>query len=183
MNWEDISAVKQRFRELEQQVEWLTNLVANLVREGVVTDKVDYDKGLAEVKMDGFEEGLVSVMAPWAQRAGGVKDWDPPSSGERVLMLSPNGNPKRGIIIPGGWSNKNPAPDNQGGNRTIVVTGDVNIKAGGSINLEAGDALNIKAPLVSIEGDRIQHNEKNIGHTHIHSGVVPGGGTTGPPVP
>lgn len=133
MNEDDVRAIVRRFGEMEAQIERLNVKIANLVREGRVTDEIDYDTGLAEIEAD----GLPSRKIPWAQRAGGVKDWDPPSPGERVVVFAPGGDVERAIAFPGGWTDENPAPDNKGGNRTIVAAGDVSITAGGKITLTA----------------------------------------------
>jgi len=74
---------------------------------------------------------------------------------------------------------------------------------GGSATIDA-PSVSIKAPSISMEGDvevagsftlqggaggamnitssALTHNGKNIGNTHTHSGIQPGGGNTGVPV-
>lgn len=107
-------AVARRFAELEAAIEDLNRRLTNVVREGRVTD-VDYAGAVATVDMD----GLPSRQMPWIQRAGDVKDWDPPTVGERVTVVSPTGDPALGMVFPGGWSNDNPAPHDRGGERFI----------------------------------------------------------------
>jgi hypothetical protein len=51
----------------------------------------------------------------------------------------------------------------------------VTIKVGG-VNVEVSDAG------VAISGGKVTHQTKNIGSSHIHGGVVPGGGLTDVPV-
>lgn len=43
-----------------------------------------------------------------------------------------------------------------------------------------GSGASIQGPL-AVTGGSVTHNSKNIGSTHAHSGVAPGGGTTGAP--
>lgn len=195
MHPDDSRAIVRRFRELEAQIERLKRQIGNVVREGRVTE-VDFERGLAEVQMD----GLASRMIPFVQRAGsGVKDWDPPSAGERVVVLSPTGDPAKGLVMPGGWSDDNPAPDNRGGNRTIVVENDATIRAGGTITLEAGEevrilvgetlirlhegGIEIAGEQIPITGARVEHNGLDIGATHKHRDVMPGTQPTGIPLP
>lgn len=147
MRNEDARAIMRAFRDLEAEVESLRRQVNNIVREGRVTDRIDYARGLAEVELDG---GLVSRMVPWVQRAGTVKDWDPPSPGERILMLSPTGDPARSLILPGGWTDDNAAPDNRGGARTITTEGDFTVRAGGLITLEAAGNVVIKGARIDL---------------------------------
>lgn len=53
----------------------------------------------------------------------------------------------------------------------------------GSVKISLGDdTITIKAPHVVIESTTLTNNGKNIGDDHVHSGVDPGGGTSGPPV-
>lgn len=53
----------------------------------------------------------------------------------------------------------------------------------GSVKISlGGNTVTIKAPNVVIESTNLTHNGKNIGDDHVHSGVDPGGGTSGPPV-
>lgn len=41
--------------------------------------------------------------------------------------------------------------------------------------------IKMTADAIVLESDTLTHNGKNIGDTHIHTGVDPGGGTSGPP--
>jgi hypothetical protein len=53
----------------------------------------------------------------------------------------------------------------------------------GSVKISLGsDKITLTAPDVAIVSTTLTHNGTNIGETHIHSGVDPGGGTSGPPV-
>lgn len=124
MSPDDVQAIVGRFREVEARLELLERAMANLVREGRIA-AADYEKALVEVEMD----GLPSRQIPWVQRAGEVSDWDPPSVGERVIVLSPNGDPARGLAMPGGWTDQFPAPDSKGGNRTITTKGEFKVSS------------------------------------------------------
>nr|DAO38005.1 MAG TPA: puncturing protein [Caudoviricetes sp.] len=42
--------------------------------------------------------------------------------------------------------------------------------------------LKIEGP-VDIEGERLKHNDRNVGSTHVHSGIERGGADTDPPKP
>jgi len=118
-------AVSRRFAELEAAIESLDRRVRNLVREGRITG-VDYARGVATVDMD----GLPSRDIPWVQRAGDIKDWDPPTVGERVTVVSPTGDPAQGLITPGGWSDANPAPHDRGGERFIQAAHKIVLRVG-----------------------------------------------------
>lgn len=50
----------------------------------------------------------------------------------------------------------------------------------GGMTGSGGSGASIQGPL-SVTGGTVTHNTKNIGSTHTHTGVQPGGGTTGAP--
>ncbi|MBB2715638.1 hypothetical protein EFR00_24885 [Rhizobium sophoriradicis] len=67
----------------------------------------------------------------------------------------------------------------------------VTISDGGTIELQAGESISVKvggvtfvvsADGVDITGGHVKHNGKDIGDTHRHKDVVPGGGNSGVPV-
>lgn len=64
---------------------------------------------------------------------------------------------------------------------SVTAVGDISMTTGGTMTLEA-EQLNVNAPVV-ITGDSVSHNGINIGDDHVHSGVDPGGGDSGPPLP
>jgi len=138
-------AVERRFAELEAAIEDLNRRVANLMREGRITS-VDYDQGVATVDMD----GLPSRAMPWVQRAGTVKDWDPPSIGERVTVMSPSGDPGQGLILPGGWSDQNPAPHTKGGERVIQATSKIVLSVGTSELVLEPDHMTLRAERIDL---------------------------------
>lgn len=75
------------------------------------------------------------------------------------------------------------------GATNIYVSGDVNAKVDGSMTVEvggttdikSGGAVTIKTPHLQIEGSQVTHNGVNIGDTHVHGGVTPGGALTATP--
>lgn len=53
----------------------------------------------------------------------------------------------------------------------------------GSVKISLGeDKIKIAAPQIELVSSSLTHNGVNIGDTHIHGGVDPGGGTSGAPV-
>ena len=53
---------------------------------------------------------------------------------------------------------------------------------GPSVQITGANSVAIASPSVAITGASFTHNGKNVGSTHEHSGVMPGGGDTGPPI-
>lgn len=141
--------VTSRIAELEAAIERLNLRSENLVREARVT-KVDPETGKAEVDMN----GLPSDKLSWSQRAGAIKDWNPPSEGERVLVLNPSGEAGLGIIMPGGYSDDNPQPHNKAGeyrqtngqSSTLVTKDKIEFAVGSSsLTIEDG-VITLKSP-------------------------------------
>ena len=74
----------------------LQRLLGDLAREGVIVS-VDRSAGTARVE---FAEGLTTGNIPWlSPRAGKTRIWSPPSVGECVLVLAPEADATRGIIV------------------------------------------------------------------------------------
>lgn len=73
----------------------------------------------------------------------------------------------------------------------VYIDGDANWKVGGDVNWEIGGDFKITVkgnviydtPLFHIKGNAVSHNDKDIGDTHRHTDVMPGGGLTGTPTP
>jgi len=68
-----------------------------------------------------------------------------------------------------------------GGNVSISVSGNATVAIGGSADISAGGALTIAAASVDITSGALRHNGVNVGSTHTHGGVFPGGSNTGGP--
>ena len=145
----------------------------------------------------GFEASLFSAEdgmdAPDANRFH-----TPPSKGQQFTALSPNGDWQQAVALPMTWSDQNQSPSSNGdenvltyGNVTATIkdglcevvvgaaslkltSAAVTIKVGG-VNVEITDSG------VAITGGKVTHDGKNIGSTHLHGGVVPGGGLTDVP--
>lgn len=88
----------------------LTRLLHNLIRLGTIAE---VDHAAARVRVE--SGGLRTDWLPWFQRrAGTTRDWDPPTVGEQVMVFSPGGDPRSGIVLTGIVSDAHPAPANSG---------------------------------------------------------------------
>lgn len=108
-------------------------------------------------------------------------EWQPGTSG----VQSPN-DPERRVEISDGtiWLKHGTvtAGDNQevtitvsGNTVTLSVAGDLSLSANGNLSISASGPVAISSP-------SLIHNGVNVGYTHVHSGVDPGIGNSGPPV-
>ena len=80
--------------------------IENMIRLGSIAE-VD----LAAVRVRVASGGIVTGWLPWMHaRAGATADWDPPTVGEQVIILSPSGDTAVGIVMTGINSKAHPAP-------------------------------------------------------------------------
>lgn len=185
--------------ELAARIAELERRFSGVMRHGTV-DEIDTARHRMRLNFGADIDGktFLSPWVPYAQIAGALKVHTPPSKGQQFTALSPNGDWQQAVAIPMTWSNQNISPSTKGdenvltyGNVTATLKDDlcevvvgaatfeltsaaVTIKVGG-VNLEISDAG------VAITGGKVTHDGKNIGTTHIHGGVVPGGGLTDVP--
>lgn len=166
---------------VEQQGRVITRLqtrINNLIREGEVKS-VDYEKGEAIVDAHGVETKPTS----WAEQAGDIVEWNPLTEGQRVTVLSPGGDIGKAIIMPGGYTDAVQQPHNQGAQKRVKI-GDCVItqSAGGLLISVGGTTFEFTAAGFKQTGGSVKHNEKDIGDTHRHGGVITGPGNTDVPI-
>lgn len=170
-----ISRLVARIEHLERGLNAADRRLNNIMREGKVL-KVYPDEGLAEVQFFGSESR--SKKIPWFTQSGEIKDFVPPSEEQRVMVFSPTGDPGKGVILPGGYSDDFDQPHDKGAEAMRTV--------GDSSDLTTGDKRVIKAATIELHGDveiigTIKNNGVNIGDDHLHTEVMPGGALSGPP--
>jgi phage baseplate assembly protein gpV len=187
------------FREVTYHIEELQRRTRNNKRPGTISE-VDVEKRMARVKLGTSPTGqdFLSPWVPWDDgRSGTIKEWKPPSVGEQVFYESDGGDVSNGVIRPYTFSNQNPANHNvldekktSIGESHMLHKADgfeftcpnFKIICGGTI-IEAKDGeLTITTDLVKVIGNRMEHNGKNVGHTHKHEEVMKGADLTGHPV-
>lgn len=87
-------------------LENLARLLHNLIRVGIVID-VDHDAPAVRVSDGELETNWLKWLEP---RAGQTTDWDPPTVGEQVVLLSPSGELSGAIVLRGLHSDLIPHP-------------------------------------------------------------------------
>lgn len=84
-------------------------LLGDVARMGIVAE-ID----LATARVTVAIGDLMTGPLPWqAVRAGAVKVWAPPSIGEQVLVICPEGDIAAGVVLPGFFCEANAAPTEQ----------------------------------------------------------------------
>ncbi|UNE55520.1 phage baseplate assembly protein V [Bartonella machadoae] len=65
---------------------------------------------------------------------------------------------------------------------TFNAKGNISLQAGGGVSLHSNESLSLhSANNVAVNSSGLTHNGTNVGATHVHGGVVPGGSMTGGP--
>ncbi|HDS6530726.1 TPA: phage baseplate assembly protein V [Citrobacter braakii] len=87
-------------------IQELARAIRNLIRSGVVT-AVDVEQGLCRVQSGGIQTTWLNWLTT---RAGRSRTWWAPSVGEQVLLLAIGGELDTAFVLPGIFSDDNPAP-------------------------------------------------------------------------
>ncbi|MBD9445754.1 MULTISPECIES: phage baseplate assembly protein [unclassified Rhizobium] len=106
-----------------------------------------------------------------------------PVKGAKALLVAPNGDADQAFVFGGEHPGLRPSDLPSGATAIYDSSGNIIKLIGSGIVIQSGGVKMVISPDgVAITGGTITHNGKNIGDTHIHGGVVPGGGTTDVPV-
>lgn len=150
------------------------------VKRGLVVE-LDPKKMRVKVNFDDEDETVSMWVDVLARSAGAVKTYMMPNQDDEVwCMMDAKG--EDGCVVGSKYNDKDtpPSADNahitmtgpfgtihiDGTNLLVDIIGDIQIKAGGEI-------ITLSALLT--------HNGKNVGHTHKHTGILPGPSNTGVP--
>jgi len=184
----------------------LSRLLENMIRFGTIA-KVQHSPPRVSVSTG----GLVTAMIPWlALRAGADQTWDPPTTGEQVLLIAPSGQLGNAVALTGLYSDATPANGDRAGlHRRTYRDGAVieydseahhlraTLPEAGTTELISLGGIRIVGPITH-EGDYTQTGNQTVTGKvtvsvdviaagislveHPHSGVMPGPGESGPPV-
>lgn len=176
----------------------------DLARLGVVLDR-DLAARVCTVEIGDLKLPRVR----WGSlRMGAFRLWAPPSIGEQVLVISPEGDSAQAVIVASLPSNAHPAPtaldalwfDADDGSRVVydpaahtltaalceggkvIVTAPAGVEITGDVTVTGDLTLNGKA---TVTGDVLADGDVKAGaislKTHKHPGVQPGPNLTGVP--
>lgn len=171
--------------ELAVRVVALEQRLAGMMRHGTVLE-VDPAQGLARLDLGVGDDGkpLQSPWVPYAQVAGAMKFHSPPSKGQQMTLMSPNGDWMQGIAVPMHWSNQNKSPSDKGDEHVTTFGSTTITHKEGSIQFTiSGFSVTFSGDGAKFEGGRVEHDGRNIGSDHVHDEVVKGSANTGKPQP
>lgn len=178
-------------RELQHAVRALRDELTNeraarerMFRPGKVAE-VDAAKQLyrQEIGVDKDGNPVKGPWVPYSQIAGGRKAHSPPSVGQQMMLISPDGDFSQAFGMPFTWSKENASPSTDP-NADVDQRGEVKDTNDGKSRVISvgGVTLKISAAGVAVTGGKVTHDGHDIGVTHKHKGVEPGGGMTQEPV-
>jgi len=144
--------------------------IGDVIRLGRVVS-VDMASALAVVRCGEIE----SPPCPWTELAGAFRTWCPPTEGEQVLLVCPEGDIAGGVILRGLLSTSFPAPASDDAHRLhgpdgliLKLTGDgIEITAPGHVRID-GD-LTVTGTVTG-ETDVIAAGISGKSHTHPGTG-------------
>ncbi len=175
----------------------LMRRVANMIRPGVVHE-VRHKPYAVRVKIGDLITGW---LTPLVERAGNNQCWDSLEPSEQVLVLSPDGNLSQGWVLPAGYTDQYPQPE-QSPNKAVYQFSDgarieydrkqhqlkALLPAGATTELISsggititGDLLvngNIRSTQEIADKTRSMSGDRDIYNNHVHAGVLPGPNNT-----
>ena len=170
--------------ELAARIAELERRFSGMMRHGTVTE---VDTNTQRIRLDfgpahGTSGRFLSPWIPYAQFSGALRVHTPPSVGQQFTAMSPNGDFQQAVAVPLTHSSANPSPSTAA-NQNVVRFGDVTLTlAEDSLEVAVGGVrFKVDGANVEITGGQVRHNGKNIGDSHIHSGVLSGPSVTGAP--
>ena len=135
-------------------IEQLKTLFGRALQVGPV-EVVDAERGF-RIKLgeDGEGQPFLSPFYPHPESGGATKTWAPLSKGQIVGMLNPGGDPRRGVLLRGGFSDANPAPS-QSLDENLLSFGGVTlaINADGSLEITAPGTVLVNATNIALGGE------------------------------
>jgi len=166
------------FIALRLDVEMLKTAFGNSLKVGPVA-ALDAEKGY-RLRLGGTDEE--PFLSPWYPHPETGKTSVPLKLNQIVGVINPSGDPRQGVMFRGGYSDEHASPKNDM-NANVFDDAGVRVSvANGALRVEAdGVTMTISGAGVSVTGGRVEHDGKNIGSSHIHGGVEPGGADTDVP--
>lgn len=168
---------------LIRRVEELERRLANIVREGRVTQR-DPQKGIkvAIADVDGKP-----VETPWikqSEQGGGMRTWALPALGQHMKIISPDGEiGHNSMAVPHWYANGHDQPSGEADECVIAQVGDtaILIKNGQLTIRSGGVEWTFTGSGFDQTGGHHKHDGKNTGKDHVHGGILPGPANTDVP--
>lgn len=139
---------------LRADIEALRTAFGTALRVGPV-EVVDAQKGF-RVKWGEGTDGkpFLSPWLPHPESGGETSTWAPLSKGQIVGVINPNGDPRQGMLLRGGFSDQNPPPSESLDENVLRFGGvTITLGKGGSVVIDAAGPVTVNAPVVNLGGE------------------------------
>ncbi|MEP4032689.1 baseplate assembly protein [Roseibium polysiphoniae] len=163
--------------------EMLKTSMGNALRVGPIAD-VDPQKGYRIKLAEGDDGPVLSPWYPHPESGGQTRSWVPLTKGQVVGVMHPHGDQRQGVMFRAGFSGQTQPPSEDLAANILKAFGITLTMKDGKVTLEGDFEVKGNVRLVGdvdFEAGHVQHNGTNVGDTHVHSGVVPGGADTKEP--
>ncbi|MGR7432077.1 phage baseplate assembly protein V [Klebsiella aerogenes] len=141
-------------------IQELARAIRNLIRSGVVTE-VDTAQGLCRVQSGGIQTTWLNWLTT---RAGRSRTWWAPSVGEQVLLLAIGGELDTAFVLPGIFSDDNPAPSSSADAWHVTFpdgavieyepeTGALTVSGIKTADVTASDSITATVPVVLVKAE------------------------------
>jgi hypothetical protein len=177
-----------------RDVHMLKSAFSRMVKEGAV-EEIDAEKGY-RIKLGEGDDG--PYLSGWIPHNETGKTSVPLKKGQRVGLISPGGDIRQAMIVRSGYSDEHASPNadmeadvfEDAGVKVTVADGKLTTVIGGMTAEFSGDGLVVNAGGTTFSftgsgftqtGGQQDHNGKDVGDTHKHTGVATGVAETGPP--
>jgi len=182
-------------QDLKADIELVRSAQANMVKVGPVA-MMDPVKGY-RLKLGEGADGQ-PYLSPWYPHPETGKTSVPLKIGQVVGVVNPNGDPRQGFLLRGGYSDENGSPNDDmaanvfedAGVRVAIASGKLVVSIGNTTHTISGSGIEttvddvdhrVTGAGVATQGGAVTHDGKNIGSQHVHGGVARGGALTDPP--
>lgn len=188
----DAQLIANLFRDFSKSLDDVSRRLATSHMTGTVAAKQGNMVRLELLPLD--DRTGKPFLSPWVQlqdAAGGTASHTPVEIGDPMRLLSPSGEigPASIAVRDSHVQDKpNPADDPEelvlqhAGNELRMRDGSLLLKQGETLVELTAAGVRINGQLVDITGTGLTHNATNVGDTHKHGGVEPGGSLTDNPV-
>ena len=134
-------------------IEQLKSLFGRSLKVGPV-EVVDAEKGF-RIKLGQNEGGepYLSPFYPHPESGGATSTWMPLSKGQIVGVINPGGDPRRGVLLRGGFSDENPPPSQSLDENMFSFGGvTVSVNKDGDVRIDAAQTVTVNAPKIELGG-------------------------------
>ncbi len=135
-------------------IEQLKSLFGRALKVGPV-EVVDPAKGF-RIKLGEGADGapFLSPFYPHPESGGATSTWMPLSKGQIVGVINPGGDPRRGVLLRGGFSDENPPPSSSLDENKLQFGGvTMTINQDGTVTLDAALKVIVNAPSIELGGE------------------------------